>query len=116
MAECVIIFTFSLLLLSLLLLLLLLLLPWKIPNDSLFNFFDVGGRRSGRGTYPLDLTSGSGFATASSTEGVSVFRMWQLAGSRKFINVSTLKTDAASSPRNYGKFLPIYTALHPETQ
>ena len=87
-----------------------------MQDDSLFNFFDAGARRSGRGSYPLDLTSASGFATASSNEGVSVFHMWQLAGSWKFTNVLTLKTDAASSPRNYGKFLPIYTALHTETQ
>jgi len=64
--------------LKILLLLLLLLLPWKMLDDSLFNFFDLGGRGSGRGTFPLDLTSGSGFATASNTEGVSVFRMWHL--------------------------------------
>jgi len=39
-------------------------------DDTLFNFFDLGGRGRGRGTFPLDLTSGSGFATISSTEGV----------------------------------------------
>jgi len=36
---------------------------------SLFNFFDVGGRGSRRVAFTLDLTSGSGFAAASSSEG-----------------------------------------------
>ena len=71
----------------------------------------VAGEVLFRLTWPPDQVS----SPPQNTEGVSAFRLWQLAGSLKFTNVSTLKTDAASSPRNYSKFLPISTALHTET-